>query len=128
MIEFPRMRVRPKAYAFRTGPHYPNGPHLNSFVFQGFDTNGHWATLDERHNPYKFQQHYSSRICFVDTDCYFSAFRFKVVNGGSFAFSAFDIHGTIELRQELPLAIDVTDKLEDENGDFDPWGDIPDFE
>jgi hypothetical protein len=127
MIEFPRIKVRPVAYAFRTGPHSLGGPHLNSFVFQAHDADGRWVTLDERHNPYTFHQHYAARICYVDTECYFSVFRLKVVRGGSFALCAFEIHGGIQPRDDCVTQGNDIRSLDDEAGEFDPWS-LPDWE
>jgi hypothetical protein len=132
MIDFRHIRVRPTAYAIRSGPWARTCHHLISFVFQAFDPDQQaWQVLDERQNSFDLLPHYAARLFFVDAGKYYTAFRIMQThpsNWGSpqFAISGFEIHGDIEIvtnEMEKPAKpLPVTPPV-----DFDPWA-ISEFE
>jgi hypothetical protein len=111
-VTFRRILVRPCAYAIRAGPQIRRSPHLISFIFQGFDrARSRWVTLDERHNIFEIVPGFAARICYIDTDQFFSQFRIMQThtsNLGSpeFAISGFEIHGTVKSTMVKPSTFD----------------------
>jgi hypothetical protein len=100
---------------------------LTSFTFQGLNQSGRWVVLDERRFPYPVLLHFTTRAFFVDTDEYFTHFRFVPEGGMTFSLSAFEIHGEIApISCESPDSegTDETDCIDEE---FDPWS-LADYE
>jgi hypothetical protein len=137
MVTFHHIVVRPTAYVIRTGPRNPSSPQLISFFFQGFDREKReWIILDERHNIFEIVPSYVARMCFIDTDRFFSQFRILqtyLSDRGSmqFCLSGFEIHGAIKTSVIQPSSFGVD--LNTEKGEivsdvkFDPWA-IPDID
>jgi hypothetical protein len=93
----------------------------SAFTVQGLNQSGSWIVLDERRYPYPVPRSFVIRAIFVDTDEYFTHFRFVPEAGSGFHFSAFEIHGALEplnnqlTEHELDHGIDGSDEP------FDPW-------
>jgi hypothetical protein len=120
VLTFRRIRIRPTAYAIKSGPLSRTTRHIASYVFQGWDAAAaEWVVLDERQNLLEYLTGFTARLSHLDTAMYFSKFRLLQTDqtpppGTHFGVSALEIHGQIDVpsaRQAEP----------DREAEFDPW-------
>jgi hypothetical protein len=129
VFTFHRIRLRPTAYAIKSGPLNRTTRHLTAYVLQGWDARrSRWDVIDERQMLLEYMPAYTAKLWHIDTSKDFQKFRLLQTDpapppGTHIAISAFEIHGSI--------AAVITNKTE-QGGDardceFDPW-DFPDCE
>jgi hypothetical protein len=120
VFTFHRIRIRPTAYAIRTGQVNRTTRNLMSYVFQGLGPRG-WETIDERQNLVVLPG-FSVRLAHVDTGKEFARFRLvpteQPLQGTHFAISGFEIHGAVRVVESVNGA-KITVEAEDEG--FNPW-------
>jgi hypothetical protein len=120
VFTFHRIRIRPTAYAIRTGPVNRTTRNLMSYVFQGWGPCG-WEIIDERQNLIVLPG-FAVRLAHVDTGKEFGKFRLlpteQPAQGTHFAIAGFEIHGAVRVIdgrvRDQPVA-----KAPD--AEFDPW-------
>jgi hypothetical protein len=120
VFTFHRIRIRPTAYAIRTGPVNRTTRNLMSYVFQGWGPRG-WEIIDERQNLIMLPG-FCASLAHVDTGKEFARFRLlpteQPAQGTHFAISGFEIHGTVRV---VDSSIRKESVAEAEDGEFDPW-------
>jgi hypothetical protein len=97
------------------------GANLSSWVFQGMNREGNWITLDERRTIPGIPWNSREMAFLVDTDCYFTGFRFKDTRGVALTLAGLEIHGAIRFQPGLGLVQQPTDGEQTVEPDFDPW-------
>jgi hypothetical protein len=118
-LTFHRIRIRPSAYAIKSGPVNRTTRHLTSHVFQGWGERGEWETIDERQNLLDLLPGYTASLAHLDTAKYFHKFRLMQTDpapppGTHFAISAFEIHGEI-------IALESRQAKAASEAEFNPW-------
>ncbi|OHT10479.1 hypothetical protein TRFO_20232 [Tritrichomonas foetus] len=105
-IRFKRIRVRPVAYAIRSNVISDGSPHLQTFVFQGFDVDKQkWVLLDERVNSNDLIPDGHFALYNLYSEKYFQDFRILQTGRAhnsmmAFALAGFEIHGDVQLIDE----------------------------
>jgi hypothetical protein len=105
-ITFRSIRVRPLAFAVRSGPLTLTRWPLTSYVLHGWDPLRRiWVVLYERRSVLEFPTWTASQIAYIDTNMEFSEFRLIETEqprpGTHFSIQAMEIHGNVREMDEI---------------------------
>lgn len=134
-----RIKVKPLAYAIRSGSFPNSSTYLISFVFEGLNEDlKNWEVIDERVNINDLVTPAGYALFYVRTTekCY-SSFRIRQTEPGSsgfwgFSIAGLEIHGSIFLKDQNFVdqnesLCETDNQTVDPFEKFDPYMDISDF-